>query len=111
MGKPAGLPTKVKIGALTYPVVVCKSKQNDRGDPIFGFHDSTRVEIEIYPDGVAANQVALTLLHEIFHAIYHDRNLPDKREELIVDQLSAGVAQFMRDNPGAVRWIMEMLDG
>jgi hypothetical protein len=55
--------------------------------------------IDITPDQ-SAQQQADTLIHEIFHAIWATRALPDPiTEEECVHRLASGWATVMRDNP------------
>jgi hypothetical protein len=45
-------------------------------------------------------------LHEILHAIWADRRLPDRpTEERTVTALAQGLASVFRDNPGLLRYI------
>ena len=53
--------------------------------------------------------VAETSLHEVLHAILHDRpiqGLGDKREEAVVEVYAPGLFQVFRDNPKWARWIL-----
>ena len=44
-------------------------------------------------------QNELSLLHELFHGIIHERNLEVDNEELVVEELARGMHQVIRDNP------------
>lgn len=105
-------PTSVKIGAVTYSIEVGKIDDPKGGETPYGGHDCTTAKIHLCSDGVARSQIGLTLLHEIFHGIYADRGLHrGNGEERVVDQMSAGVAAVMRDNPEVMSWIVRMIDG
>jgi len=54
--------------------------------------------------------VADATLHEIFHAIWADRRLPERStEERAVTALAQGLATTFRDNPGLLIYIDELL--
>jgi hypothetical protein len=50
--------------------------------------------------------VADATLHEILHAIWADRRLPERpTEERAITTLAQGLAAVFRDNPGLVSYI------
>ena len=54
--------------------------------------------------------VADATLHEILHAIWADRRLPDRpTEERTVTALAQGLAGVFRDNPGLLSYIDGLL--
>ena len=54
--------------------------------------------------------VADATLHEIFHAIWADRRLPERpTEERAVTALAQGLAATLRDNPGLLAYIDKLL--
>jgi hypothetical protein len=54
--------------------------------------------------------VADATLHEILHAIWADRQLPDRpREERAVTSLAQGLAAAFRDNPGLLTYIDKLV--
>ncbi len=51
-----------------------------------------------------------TTLHEILHAIWADRRLPDRAgEERAVTALAQGLAAVFRDNPGMLIYMERLL--
>lgn len=54
--------------------------------------------------------VADATLHEILHAIWADRRLPDRvREERAVTALAQGLTAVFRDNPGLAAYIESLV--
>lgn len=54
--------------------------------------------------------VADATLHEILHAIWADRHLPDRAgEERAVTALAQGLAAVFRDNPGLLTYIDKLV--
>tara|TARA_Y100000310_G_scaffold329437_1_gene399290 strand:- start:13664 stop:13876 length:213 start_codon:yes stop_codon:yes gene_type:complete len=61
-------------------------------------------------EDVALAEIANTLLHEIFHAIYsvfHVKN--SDLEEEVVAKMSTGFQCVLQDNPALVKWLVEYL--
>lgn len=55
-------------------------------------------------------QQADTLIHELFHAIWATRHLPNEiKEEEAVHRMASGWATVMRDNPDLVWALMQAL--
>lgn len=49
------------------------------------------------------------LMHEIFHALLHERGLYDEsNDEKLVDELAAGTVNLIRANPALVNFIKEV---
>lgn len=60
--------------------------------------------------GQSVRDESNTVLHEIMHALCHDRKLGLKgEEENVVNNLTNGLQAFLRDNPGFGRKLMEAL--
>lgn len=54
--------------------------------------------------------VADTILHEILHAIWAERRLPNRtREERAVTALAQGLTTVFRDNPGLLTYIDKLV--
>ena len=67
--------------------------------------------IEVSPE-ISPAQQADTLIHEIFHAIWATRGLPDQiTEEECVTRLASGWATVMCDNPHLMNSLGEALGG
>jgi hypothetical protein len=54
--------------------------------------------------------VADATLHEILHAVWADRRLPDRpTEERAVTALAQGLAAVFRDNPGLLTYVDDLV--
>ncbi len=104
---PKGLPKTIKIGAIDVVVLnVDKIKdENDRDTEAVGCFSHSRNEISVIFD-VPGKARAVTLLHEIMHALWAEYDLAEREhEERAVTTLSSGLAAVMRDNPKVFDWI------
>jgi phenolic acid decarboxylase len=96
---------KVKVGAITYEVIskpetLCLNQRECAG--IINYEDAT---IRLNSNR-SKQKVYQTFLHELFHAIFTDRDINVDNEEEIVDSLAKGLHQVIIDNPDlfAKRW-------
>ena len=63
-------------------------------------------------DNQSSQQQAETLIHELLHAIWATRGLPNRiTEEACVTRLASGVATVIRDNPGLLHRLELALKG
>jgi len=112
--RPYKLPASLRIGPFTYQVEsLPKPAAIEEG--VYGDCDLDNNHIRIAA-GMSAPRRAETLLHESFHAMFNASSLKgtraiERHEEAIVSALSNTMAQFMRDNPAAVRGIIDALTG
>lgn len=88
---------KIKIGSMEYEV-----KNTD--EPILldnqacnGIIDYENLLILIYKNRAIQKQEE-TFIHEILHGIIHERNLILEDEEMIVEEISKGLYQVIKDN-------------
>ncbi|GAA0100802.1 hypothetical protein UT300012_15170 [Paraclostridium bifermentans] len=88
---------KIKIGSMEYEV-----KKTD--EPILldnqacnGIIDYENLSILIYKNRAIQKQEE-TFIHEVLHGIIHERNLILEDEEIIVEELSKGLYQAIKDN-------------
>ncbi len=108
---PKGLPATIKIGAVD---IALKNGDQIRDEveqltDAMGCYNHARHEIVVIFSR-PAKMVAVTLLHEIFHAVWAEYDLGEReKEERAVTALSSGVAAVMRDNPDVFVWIMNRL--
>lgn len=110
-------PIKVRIGSIDYTVESI-GRQDFESEYVYGqvyFRDAV---ISI-ADDLSPPIWASTLLHEIFHCLFREwvgnsvwliEDNKDTEEEL-VDRLSLGLCQVIRDNPALMDTITTMLDG
>lgn len=62
--------------------------------------------IKLARSHVTATLVVGSLLHELLHAIWEDKNLPNKpHEERVVIALETGMVALLADNPKLMTWI------
>ncbi len=104
------LPALVKIGARDYwiedwhPTAASAVRKYGETD-----HQNFIIRVDTsFPRA----QTADTLLHEILHAIWGERQLEDEdKEERTVATLASGLCAVMRDNPDLMPWIEGALKG
>lgn len=95
------LPNKVNVGGVIYSI-------SEYDEPSDKYGKCEYIESTI---GLLRNQSLdnkrLTLLHEIMHAIYHNRldATHTMTEEQAVDQLSAGIYEVMMNNPRILKYV------
>ena len=101
-------PDTIKIGAIDYKIMPM-TPEEVRRDEALGKCDNENAEISVVFDRTP-RVGAVTLLHEIMHAIWYVQDLRGKeKEERVVSALSAGLAAAMRDNPKVFAWIGKTL--
>jgi len=102
------LPKKIKVGPFNVTCVVVPRMVENEG--VWGKYDHLRYRLRIsdgHPDDVALLD---TVLHELFHAIYHVYNIKDDdEEERTVHTLATGFTQVLLDNPQLVKYINEVI--
>lgn len=95
------IPKKVIISGVEYDVIFEDKPLFCNNQRAYAHIDFDNKEISIdggIQDSQGCNQ---SLLHEIIHGIVYDRELDFKNddEETIVDQISKGLYQVIKDNP------------
>lgn len=100
-------PEKIKLGA--HEVSVSEMSTEDCiGEQRSGMFAPTRLAIQVHVAKRPPSVVSETLIHELLHAIYYDRNIQDDDdEERTVTLMAGGLATLFRDNPHLVDWIAE----
>ena len=90
---------KIRIGSVDYDI-----RQTDKNVVVdckacYGaIHYSDHV-IELDSKLCDRQRMELTLLHEVFHGILHERAIRVENEEELVEGLARGMHQILRDNP------------
>lgn len=98
------VPTVVKIGAVDYEIHSMTPEEGRKEDCMGKCDEETGV-ISVVFEG-RGRTGAVTLLHEILHALWGEYDLGHaEKEERAVTALSNGVAAAMRDNPAVFEWI------
>lgn len=106
------MPTEIRIGPFVHqvkPMDLIKSVSLNR----IGEYDTLNLSIEIL-EQMPAQRKAETLLHELFHGLWHVTGLRNdedggEREEHSVTMLSMAMAQVIRDNPLFVAYMLQNL--
>jgi hypothetical protein len=79
------------------------------GERLFGETDYDTLSIRVH-DRLEPSVKASTLLHEIVHAIYDEYGISkDDEEERVVNSISNGLSQVIRDNPDVLAFIISGL--
>lgn len=105
------LPKQVVVGYQT--VEIRRSKLKDCDGHYMGRNDPPLIEID---KDLKGSELAVTGLHEVMHAIWHSyvphrgilkKMKPEDLEEAVVNGLSNGLAQVIRQNPEFVLWFVQ----
>lgn len=92
------IPSEVRVGSTDYEVKLTKENLVCDGKECVGTIDYNFHIIKIQ-EGVQDKQAQeITFLHELLHGIINDRNLEIENEELVVEEISRGLHQVIRDN-------------
>lgn len=105
---------KLRIGYRQYTVVPMDQTEAAEKDALGTCNRHTGI-IKVAPQNKngpsPGDDLADTLLHEVLHAIWHERGLPGDDEEDCVTGLAHGLIAAMRDNPAFFPMLAEMVDG
>lgn len=95
----SSIPTKIKIGHLTYDVIFVKDPTSDDDHPLYGQHRPTDQKIVLSSDlKNKPERCKEILIHECMHALmdlYHQGPIT---EETVVDSLAIGTTVLLADN-------------
>lgn len=89
---------KIKIGSMEYEVIKTDNPILLGNEVCNGIIDYENLFIEISNNRAIQKQEE-TFIHEILHGIIHERNLILEDEEMIVEEISKGLYQVIKDNP------------
>lgn len=104
-------PGSVQIGAINYAVVVIPNltSTNSEGNLVSLYgqiqYGEAKIKLDIDLSPVPG---AVTLWHEIFHAVLANAGLTDHDEKLL-DALAHGTIMLIRDNPHLITYTREVL--
>lgn len=112
--KGAKIPKHVKIGAVSYTVKQVEDLKRDFDDGhgmrwLYGYVSNQHVFIEVEKRQSRVSQ-RVALLHEIMHAILHKSghyDVDETVEERLVQCLSFGVFELIKDNPDLKAWLFD----
>ena len=111
-------PKKLDISGVKYDVVMVKRLRiKKKGKPtrkFFGLCYNLPAKIKI-EKRQQPTQLAATMLHEVFHAIFHHtgqrEGVAEHIEEAAVTALSQGVVDVLQRNPKLLDWLVEQIKG
>lgn len=89
---------KIKIGSMEYEVVKTDKPILLDDQACNGIIDYEKLFIGISTNRAEQKQEE-TFIHEILHGIINDRNLILEDEEMVVEEISKGLYQVIKDNP------------
>ena len=100
---------QIRIGAYDYSLMVQEDLLSDRHETLLGEIKYNQQEIRIELNQTQQSK-AIVLLHEVVHGILSNSGI--KQNEKTVDQVSQGIAMFLRDNvPNAWEELLKMFEG
>lgn len=88
---------KVKIGSMEYEVIKTDKPILLDDKVCNGIIDYENLFIEISTNRAAQKQEE-TFIHEVLHGIIRERNLILEDEEMVVEEISKGLYQVIKDN-------------
>ena len=93
------IPSAIRIGSADYKVTVSSEViLSSDHHQCYGCIDFDKHEIKLADNVGDIQQQERTFLHEVFHAMLHDRGLEVTEEEKLVDGLAMCMRQIIRDN-------------
>lgn len=108
------VPARVTVGCALVDVAVVDTHGDQLNGDKMGSHngDASRVYIA---DNLSGHQLANTLLHEVMHAIWYTQGLchdclasnPAGLQEHVVNNMTNGLIQVIRDNPDLVKFLQK----
>src|SRR6201989_1206782 len=91
-------PKKLQIGAYEHELAIVDGWiKNDKGENCWGYFQPAQRKITIAVPDVASQplEIASTILHEILHAIWNERDVGTKvKEEDAIRNVEAGLMSF-----------------
>ena len=104
-----GLPKSYRLGPYTPQLTVVENLKHGDSDCL-GLCKANTHNVLLSTTHETAQQAAVTLLHEIFHAMLnanpHHLKLKEEVEEQVVEVFSTWTAMLIRDNPELVQWLI-----
>lgn len=91
--------SNIKIGSMVYRIEITNEPILMNCQECKGIIEYDDLVIRI-SDKIASQRQEETFIHEVLHGIIRERNLNLEDEEIIVEELSKGLYQVIRDNKG-----------
>ena len=106
-------PVSIRIGPFDW-AIEWYDQDHEADHQKFGMVNSNSQIIRLTKDR-KRQRVATTFIHEVLHALWHvygiDPPFPKEMnvEELMVDGLAYALSAFVRDNPRAMQWYIDLM--
>ena len=102
-----GLPSKVKVGAVTYRLSAVATDVTPKGTSNWGYTDHSKALIYVDTD-MNIEHVKDTLIHEILHVICLVFDVKsNEAEERIVAPIASGLTAVFKDNPKILKFLQQ----
>ncbi len=104
----AMMPSEVKVGIKIFQIVKGDPGESPKGDRFWGVVNY-RERLIIIAEDLFAQDVQMTILHEILHALLLaiGRGGLDRVNEGLVNSMECGLFQLIQDNPELMRYLQE----
>jgi Zn-dependent peptidase ImmA (M78 family) len=94
------IPDSVKVGGKTYKVNCVNHPVTANNQACYGTIDYCATEINISTMGNDEQTQEQTILHELLHAIEHDRDITlEDNWEAVINAFASGLHAVIKDNP------------
>lgn len=90
---------QVKIGGITYEIRRVPDLRDEHDTKLDGLYQGGKCLISLNSD-LTPQSTLQTLWHEIIHGIITHAGMRDQHDESLIEAVSYGVMQVLRDNPG-----------
>ncbi len=103
------LPSKLQVSGLTI-ALRCQKQLLEIADDEGSYHAGK--QLVVFDESIIEQQTSYSCIlvwHEVCHIIYEQYGLKDKKEEDVVNAMSRGFVQILRDNPGFKNWMDQCL--
>src|SRR5690348_17135851 len=90
---------QVKIGGIVYDIRRVADLRDEHDTKLDGWYQGSKCLISINAD-VTSQSAFQTLWHEIIRGIIAHAGMRDQHDESLIEAISHGVMQVLRDNPG-----------
>jgi len=98
------LPRQVDIGGFKYKINLYDEVKNEKGEDLVGQCNHNTLELKLSNKYcVTPDQAKNTIIHEILHAIFEDREI--KQDERTVTLLANGLRALAKQNPDIWRYL------
>lgn len=98
------LPQKIRVG---YQDIIVTEEEGNMVEGLGVYH--TEKHTITLKKKQTRTEKSNTMLHEVLHAVWHTQGLrtEDGAEERVINSLTNGLHQVLRDNPALVAWLLQ----